>query len=351
MKGERPVNALLSPLWEGGLVTDESLLPVRGVNGRLPLMRLLYRADEIISVTSATRETTYRPGVDYTLEDGALRLTENTAIPAMAYDDYYLAAEEKGRCFPHSAGGFIRFGEGAYFHRRQIAVTYRHSDGWDGAVPENKLNLLPRTETLLREGAPMNLLIFGDSISTGANASGVTGAPPFQKAWYDLTADGLAEFYGTKGIRLLNTSVGGKTSTWGRDTAVENGAAQKPDLCVIGFGMNDGSGRVPPETFIGNLRAIMAAISRENPECEYILIATTLANREVRGFLGCQADYLAPMLAMEERGVCVADMTTFHRDLLRHKSFRDMTGNNVNHPNDFLSRAYAQVMLRTLGAL
>ena len=345
------MNALLSPFWEGHLMTDETLLPVRGRDGNIAPMRLLYHADEILSVRGATLEVTYEPGRDYALEDGCLRLPEGSAIPAMAWEDYYPPVEEKGKCFPHSDGGWIRFGEGAYVHRRQIAVSYRHADAWRGAVPENKLRLLPRTEKLLREGAPLRLLIFGDSISTGANASGVTGAPPYQKAWYDLTADGLAEFYGTKGICLLNTSVGGKTSAWGRETARENGAAQRPDLCVIGFGMNDGSGRVPPEAFTANLRAIMAAVSAENPDCEYVLIATTLANREVRGFLGNQADYLAPMLAMEREGVAVADMTTFHRDLLRRKAFRDMTGNNVNHPNDFLSRAYAQVLLRTLGAL
>ncbi|MBR4443738.1 MAG: SGNH/GDSL hydrolase family protein [Clostridia bacterium] len=345
------MDALLSPFWEGDVMTNESLLPVRGEDGSAALMPLLYHADEILSVRSATLETAYQPGRDYTLENGSLRLPEGTAIPVMDWDDYYPPEEEKGRCFPHSAGGWIRFGEGAYFHRRQIVVSYRHADAWRGAVPARKLDRLPKTAKRLREGAPLRLLIFGDSISTGVNASGVTGAPPFQKPWYDLTVDGLAGFYGTRGICLLNTSVGGKTSDWGRETARENGAAQRPDLCVLGFGMNDGSGRMPPETFIDNLRAIMAAVSAENPGCEFVLIATTLANREVRGFLGCQADYLAPMLALEREGVAVADMTTFHRDLLRRKPFRDMTGNNVNHPNDFLSRAYAQVMLRTLGAL
>ncbi len=40
-------------------------------------------------------------------------------------------------------------------------------------------------------------------------------------------------------------------------------------------------------------------------------------------------------------------MTTTHADLLKRKRFQDFTGNNVNHPNDFLVRAYAQVMLKT----
>ncbi len=346
------MNPLLVPFWEGDVMTDESLLPVRGADGTIAPLPLLYRADEIISVRDAALRTTFVEGRDYRLEEGCLRLPQGSAIPAMAHDDYYPPEEEPGRCFPHSDGGWIRFSEGSYFHERQIVVTYRHRDAWQGAVPASRLALLPRTERLLRDGAPMRLLIFGDSISTGANASGITGVPPHLPPWYQLMTDALAPRGDAKGgITLLNTSVGGKMSAWGRETARENGAAQRPDLCVIAFGMNDGSLRVPVEDFIGNIRAIMETISAENPACEYVLVATTLANREVRGFLGCQADYLEPMRALERPGVCVADMTTFHRDLLSRKAFRDMSGNNVNHPNDFLTRAYAQVMLRTLGAL
>ncbi len=344
------MNPLLSPLWAGHEMINETLLPVRGQDGTLAPMPLLYRADEILSVRSATLETTYAPGRDYVLEDGCLRVPPGSAIPVMDYEDYYPPRDD-GRCFPHSEGGFIRFSEAAYFHRRQLAVSYRHGGAWEDFVPADRTEWLPRSMKLLREGAPLHLLIFGDSISTGVNASGVIGAPPFQKPWYELTVEGLAAFYGARGIRLSNTSVGGMTSDWGRDTARENAAALRPDLCVVAFGMNDGSGRMPPEAFIGNLKAIMAAVSAENPACEFILVATTLANREVKGFLGNQAEYLSPMLALEREGVCVADMTSLHQALLRRKAFRDMTGNNVNHPNDFLSRAYAQLMLRTLGAI
>ncbi|MBR3503523.1 MAG: SGNH/GDSL hydrolase family protein [Clostridia bacterium] len=344
------MDPLLSPFWAGNEMLNESLLPVRGADGGVEPMTLLYPAEEITSVRSASLETAYEPGRDWTLADGRLVLPPGSAIPAMDYDDYYPSRDD-GRCFRRTGGGFIRFCEGASFHEREIAVSYRHRGAWDGPVPENKTHLLPRSAAALASGAPMNLLIFGDSICTGANASGANGAAPYQKPWYELTAEGLADSYGTAGIRLLNTSVGGKTSAWGRDTARENAAALRPDLCVVGFGMNDGSGRVPPEAFIGNLRAIMDAVRAENPACEFALVATTLANAEVEGFLGCQADYLAPMLALERPGVCVADMTSFHQEMLRRKAFRDMSGNNVNHPNDFLSRAYAQLMLRTLGAI
>ena len=35
--------------------------------------------------------------------------------------------------------------------------------------------------------------------------------------------------------------------------------------------------------------------------------------------------------------------------LLKYKIYWDMTGNHVNHPNDFMVRIYAQTLLGTLG--
>lgn len=41
-------------------------------------------------------------------------------------------------------------------------------------------------------------------------------------------------------------------------------------------------------------------------------------------------------------------MTDMHTHLLRLKRYWDMTGNNINHPNDFLARVYAQVVSQVL---
>ncbi len=344
------MDPLLNPIWEGDEIIEESAMPFCGNDGRPEPVRLLYRASSVLSVQSADRTLRFREGPDYLLRDGCLFFPETTAVPVVSRSEYYPASDD-GHCFPHTDGGFILFAESDGIHRRQIVITYRHEDRWKGPVPADKSGLLPRTLRLLAEGGNLNLLIFGDSISTGANASGIVNVPPYQKPWYDLAADAIRGRYRSARIRLINTSVGGTMSEWGRETAAENGAAQHPDLCVLGFGMNDGSHRVPPDEFVGNLRAIMGTIRAENPDCEFILIATTLANPEVRGFAGLQPDYLVPMLGLETRGVCVADMTSMHAALLRRKPFRDLTGNNVNHPNDFLSRVQAQVLLRTLGVL
>ncbi|MEF2247094.1 hypothetical protein [Paenibacillus sp. IITD108] len=44
---------------------------------------------------------------------------------------------------------------------------------------------------------------------------------------------------------------------------------------------------------------------------------------------------------MEKQGCVIVNMTRLHTQLLERKKYSDLTGNHINHPNDFLSRLYA----------
>ena len=90
--------------------------------------------------------------------------------------------------------------------------------------------------------------------------------------------------------------------------------------------------------------------------CDYILLSTTLPNPEiVLGNASYQAEYADVLYDLEcagqagvSGGVVVGDMTAVHQYLLQSKRFIDMTANNVNHPNDFMMRIYAQTLLYSL---
>jgi hypothetical protein len=47
-------------------------------------------------------------------------------------------------------------------------------------------------------------------------------------------------------------------------------------------------------------------------------------------------------------GVVLADLTSVWGTLLKKKSFYDLTGNGLNHPNDFGHLVYAQAILSQL---
>jgi hypothetical protein len=58
--------------------------------------------------------------------------------------------------------------------------------------------------------------------------------------------------------------------------------------------------------------------------------------------------YLEQLLTLRESGVAVADVTSVWSWVVARKKALDLTGNGVNHPNDFGHRLYADVVLALL---
>ena len=107
--------------------------------------------------------------------------------------------------------------------------------------------------------------------------------------------------------------------------------------------MNDGGSGVSADSFKRQISQIIETVKAGNPLAEFIVIAPMLAN-PLAVQDGLQKQYLEPLNELSSADVEVVNMTGVHEELLRHKSYQDMTGNNVNHPNDYLSRWYAQMI-------
>lgn len=342
------VEKLLFPIWTGNIAYEESVMAVANEDGSISPIQLLHPATEILSVTSLYLEEIYKKDIDFTLdEEGNLVILPNGSIPITPYKEIHLDAEIPGKSFQKDDGGYLRFSEHGFFHKRQIQVTYRHESKWYGEIPKRQGNKLPKTHAKLENKKPLHVVVYGDSITNGGNASGELGLPPYLPKFANIIVDEWKNEYEYADIKLTNTSVGGKNSFWGVEEAQERVAAHKPDLLIIGFGMN---GRATPEEYKDNIEDIMGVAKKANPDCEFVLIATMLPNKLLPYFVRKQPLYLEPLLqiASEQEGVAVADMTTMHGDLLKRKAFIDMTGNNVNHTNDYLTRVYAQVILETV---
>ena len=342
---------LISPVWQGNTVYEESffaLMP-RGVTENDELViPLLYRADEILSVTTATREKTLRAGVDYLLRDGTLMIPAGSSVYRMKWEEYQIIGEGEDK-FPFlcEGGGKIFFGEGDTMHSREYLVTYTHTDAWSGFVPVGKPGALPKTKALLASGQPYTFAWFGDSITTGANSSDAIGVEPFIPMFPKLMTMALSAQYGSD-ITYVNHAVGGTVSGWGCEKLPEFFADTKPDIMFIAFGMNDASGHVALEDFIVNIRTMVEQTRALNPDCEFLLCSTTLPNPMAPTFCFNHETH-EPLLAAlcEELGdsAALVPMTSVHKALMQKKRFYDMTGNNINHPCDFLARIYAQTIL------
>ena len=347
-------DAYLAPIWGGdsNIVYHESVMPLMNPDGSMDDIPLLYAINEIISVRSSDLQTEYTEDQDYALIDGKLRILEGGSIQRVAHSTMYPTEEIEvpggSLLFPGKGGvNWVWCEGGLRFHEMQLDVTYIRSDAFHGALPARQGKRLPKTMAKLQFGEPLRVLVYGDSISVGAQSSGWAGGAPHVPAYYDLFAEGLRSLESSGEVTIVNRSVGGAASYWGAENARE-AATEKPDLAVIAFGMNDGSGNVKTCDYIRNTLKIMAEIRAQSPDCEFILVATMLPNPKSQFDTGMHEKYLCPLKALAQKGVAVADMTTMHRQLLERKRYEDFNGNNINHPNDFLARVYAQVLLETV---
>jgi lysophospholipase L1-like esterase len=190
----------------------------------------------------------------------------------------------------------------------------------------------------------LNLVLYGDSISAGSNASGKTIAAPFLPIWGELLAENLRRNYKAN-VNIFNPSVGGMNSDWGIGNADELINPHKPDLVIIAFGMNDG---VHGDEFAAKIQKMMDIVKDKNPSVEFILVATSLPNSllslDICKFYRFQYEYKEALQKICGEGAALANIRDMQNELLKHKRFIDMTGNNVNHPNDFFVRCHAQYL-------
>jgi lysophospholipase L1-like esterase len=240
--------------------------------------------------------------------------------------------------------GEIFFGAELEYAQMQVCVTYRHAPGlWQGKVPKFDRQALPHCLGRLSGGQGLTIVALGDSITAGANASGNFNQAPFQPAYPELVRRGLAERYGVD-VRLSNLAVGGTDTAWGI-TQVDKVVAAKPQLVVLAFGMNDSANRAAAD-YQNNTKKIIEAIRLQLPECEFILVASMLGNRDwIRLKHEVFPQYRDALEQLCEPGIALADLTSTWSRFLELKQDWDLTGNGVNHPNDFGHRVYAQTIL------
>jgi len=314
---------------------------------------LLYIPLEIDSVRSADLEVTYAEGEDYTVNQklGIICLTKKSKIKS-----YNLLNNVVGtRRFknPNNNNQPFLHGEDDFIHSKQCVVsyTYEHSDLdkeeiWEKSYQEKFINFKKK---LSQKSAKVTLI--GDSISVGYNASGFVGAKPNLPAYGPQVVTSLERMASAK-IDFQNISQGGAVAKWALG---QLGAVTKhnPDLVVIAFGMND-SGRSDFESKSDNyekaIKEIIDQLRSHNASVEIVLVANMLSNNDFKPHAGhFENRSRLYKIAQVYENIAVADVMAFTEFLLKRKKFSDISGNNLNHPNDFLHGLYAEVILNVLG--
>ena len=335
------VESYTAPFWDGNQVGNESVLFFDGEGATL-----LFENVEIESVRSFDLKKNYDKS-EYFFENGKLFRTKNSSIPYLTKEEYYpILSSEKTKA--KKGGGNVLFSEGDFFSYKQVVVTYKHLDTWKGFIPLNQNEKFKEVLQKIRGENQVNVVFFGDSITAGCNASKTLGFAPYADRYSDQVVEYLKRRYHNSNILTTNVAVGGKDSKWGIQSVEE--ALQKivPDLAVIAFGMNDV--RLTAQEYVEKIDIMVQMIFKANGGANVLIVAPMLPNPEAEYFYRQQSTFENALINRFSNceKIAVAPVTSMHKALLEKKKYADITGNNINHPNDFLMRIYAQTLLKTM---
>ena len=344
-------DAVLNPFWATSRMNNETLMFVEQPGQKTAEANLLFVPNKILSVTSADGATVFEEGRDYAWKKGSntLRLTRHSRIPVKTWEELHPPKGTPGTLGEAVGGKTTLFFDptGAVLHTLQVAVTYDHTEKWSGSIPPAVGSQIPKSIAKLRDRQGFKLVIFGDSISVGAGASGSFHAAPDQPPYVGLVEQGLRGRFGGE-VALKNVSEGGQDTTWAVKTAPKV-AEENADLVIIAFGMNDAGRAIPAADYAHNLQKAIEMIREKRPDTEFLLVTTMIGNAEWAQLTSpLFMEYKDALLRMAGPGIAVADVTSVWADVLRNKKFLDITGNGLNHPNDFGYRIYAQVILQAM---
>jgi lysophospholipase L1-like esterase len=311
---------------------NEPVLFIQQADKPVATARLLFRPSGKLKITHPDLTMTYKEGADYLWnpESGQIELTISSRIP---FKTAAQMAPPPGS--PNTLGGVL-FSEGHFFHDLQVQVTYEHEDlfPWKPTPPPHALT---RSLQKLRAQKPLKVVALGDSITEGYNASGFSkcAAPPYQPAYPQLVAAILGKRFGAP-VTLANFGLAGAKASLGF-TQLPKVKAENPDLITIAFGMNH-SDKAPD--FEETMRKLLAAVQEACPEADVVLVSPMTQKPPGEKFLGYR-DALAKLVTTN---VAMADVTTPWLEILKRKPFSDLSGNNINHPNDLGHRLYAWII-------
>ncbi len=344
-------SSYIRPIFSGDEMIAESVFPLGNQDPTKPATaKLLFKPTSIIEAYTITdgKRVDLTQNKDFKIEGDTIEFLPNSNVKIIPYNTLFADTKEQANKLGNNffyplIKQFAVFKEGNWFHTRMVYISYKHRSINEKIGEKFDENLLPNTMKLIAAKKKLTVVLYGDSISEGANASGLSNTIPYAPTWGDYIATELQKYYKMP-ISFYNRALGGTDSNWGAAHVKTLVCPDKPDLAIIAFGMNDGC---PKEIYRKNIEKIITEIRNTNPTAEIILVPSMTANPSW-GRNALHDEYAKVLSSMQTRGIAIADVRSVHKRLQKQKRFIDMTGNNVNHPNDFLIRVYAQTILQKL---
>jgi lysophospholipase L1-like esterase len=271
----------------------------------------------------------YEEGRDFVVDygKGTISRTADSRIP-----DYSTHVLYDLKDFDHTK--FTDWGNHKFF----VWADYETTNGKAWAQPNDQSQYLASVRRKLEAGGPFKIASYGDSITAGGEAS------EEQFRFQQRYAQHLRTLFPKAEITVQDVSISGYSSQQGIDWFDKYlGTVEKPDLVLVGFGMNDHNiGGPEPAEFERRIVALVELI-RERKGADVILFSAFPPNENWHYGTHRMGEFAtATKQAAAEAKCAYVDVFSTCQMVLARKDQSSLLGNNINHPNDFGHWLYEQ---------
>ena len=206
----------------------------------------------------------------------------------------------------------------------------------------------------LEKQGPVNIVIFGDSVSHGYLLDTVD----YETVYWNRLKKKLNAFRSTIPVNMINAAIGGTTAAASLKRMEQQVLCHAPDLVIICFGLNDVNG--PMEIYLNALQQIFQRcreagcdaifmtpnmlntyVADDTPD-EHLLYAEVTAEMQVSGKMD-RYIFSAVQLA-HEMGIPVCDCYSAWKKLAKTEDTTMLLANRINHPTAEMHKLFADML-------
>lgn len=203
----------------------------------------------------------------------------------------------------------------------------------------------------LEKYGPINIVIFGDSVSHGA----LNGYIDYENVYWNLLKKRLNALRDYIPVNMINASIGGTTAKNSLERLERQVLKHEPDLVVVAYGLNDVNGEL--EEYLDALRKIFKKCTDNGCEVIFMtpnMLNTRVANDTPKQHIGYAAKtahmqnsgrmdryiYAAVDLA-NEMGITVCDCYSKWKEISKTQDVTLLLANRINHPTSEMHKLFA----------
>lgn len=206
----------------------------------------------------------------------------------------------------------------------------------------------------LEEYGPINVVIFGDSVSHGAMRTDID----YENVYWNRLKKKLNAFRNYIPVNMINASIGGTTAKHSLKRLDRQVLKHEPDLVIVCFGLNDVNGSL--DDYISSLREIFARCQAAKLDVIFMtpnMLNTSVAEdtpREYYDYAHKTADmqnqgrmdkYMAAAVALaNEMDVTVCDCYAKWKELSKTQDVTMLLINRINHPTPEMHELFANAL-------